>query len=79
MSVVSQLEQRLRALADEIRRLPPPNRACRDAFAENKDALALKALTLANDVAQLDDAVRFAIEGVVAARDWQSRRTRVNG
>jgi hypothetical protein len=77
VSVVAHLEQRLRALADEIRRLPPPNRACREAFAENKDALAAKASVLANEIAQMDDAVRFAIEGVEAARDWRSRRTRV--
>jgi hypothetical protein len=79
VSVIANLEQRLRALADEIRRLPPPNRASRDAFAENKQALAVKAAVLASEIAQIDDAVRFAIEGVAAAREWQSRRTRVNG
>jgi hypothetical protein len=77
MSVIAQFERRLRALADEIRRLPPPNRACLDAFAENKTALATAAATLADDIAGMDGAVRFAIEGVAAARDWQSRRTRV--
>jgi hypothetical protein len=79
VNVIGHFEQRLRALADEITRLPPPNRACREAFAENKAALAAKAAALASEIAQMDDAVRFAIEGVAAARDWQSRRTRANG
>jgi len=48
MGIIDKCAEELRSLADEARRLPPPNRRNPHAFHEAREELALRMLNLAN-------------------------------